>query len=81
MALGKPVLCFIRDDFESRLSNCPIVRCTREDLVERLSETLSETTDRATVGERGRAYAEREHASAGIAARLLALYRSLGARA
>jgi len=79
MALGKPVLCFIRDDFESRLTDCPIVRCTREDLVERLAETLSDATDRAALGERGRAYAEREHAASAIAGRLLALYRSLGA--
>ena len=77
MALGKPVLCFIRDDFERRLSDCPILRCTREDLTERLAETLSDATDRVSLGERGRRYAEREHAAAVIAARLLALYRSL----
>jgi len=79
MALGKPVLCFIRDDFESRLTDCPLIRCTREDLVGRLAETLSDATDRESLGERGRAYAEREHAALGVAARLLALYRSLGA--
>jgi len=79
MALGKPVLCFVRDDFESRLTGCPLVRCTRENLAERLAETLSEGTDRGTLGERGRAYAEREHAAPVIAARLLSLYRSLGA--
>jgi hypothetical protein len=80
MALGKPVLCFIRDDFESRLADCPLVRCTREDLAERLAETLSDATDRAALGERGRAYAEREHAAPVIAGRLLALYRSLEGR-
>ncbi|MGH7730184.1 MAG: hypothetical protein ACRENJ_02940 [Candidatus Eiseniibacteriota bacterium] len=81
MALGKPVLCFIRDDFEPRLHDCPIVRCTREDLAERLAATLSEATDRAALGERGRAYAEREHAAPVIAGRLLALYHSLGSGA
>ena len=79
MALGKPVLCFIREDFEPRLIDCPIIRCTRENLVERLAETLSDATDRGAIGERGRAYAEREHAAAVIAGRLVALYRSLGA--
>ncbi len=77
MALGKPVLCFIRDDFEARLTDCPLIRCTREDLVERLAETLSDAADRGAIGERGRAYAEREHAAPVIAGRLLDLYRSL----
>ena len=76
MALGKPVLCFIRPDFESRLRDCPIVRCTLEDLTERLAETLT-GADRASVGERGRAYVEREHAAPVIAARLLELYRTM----
>ena len=77
MALGKPVLCFIRDDFESRLRDCPIVRCRREDLADRLADVLSDATDRAALGERGRAYAEREHAAPVVAGRLLELYRSL----
>ena len=77
MALGKPVLCFIRDDFEPQLHDCPIVRCTKEDLAARLGEVLSEATDRRALGERGRAYAEREHAAPVIAGRLLELYRSL----
>jgi glycosyl transferase family 1 len=77
MALGKPVLCFIRDDFEPRLSDCPVVRCTEEDLAERLAETLSSAGTRRALGERGRAYAAREHAAPVIATRLLQLYRSL----
>ncbi len=79
MALGKPVLCFIRDDFEPRLTDCPLVRCTREDLAARLADTLADTTDRGALGERGRAYAEREHAAPVVAGRLLELYRSLDA--
>lgn len=79
MALGKPVLCFIRDDFEPRLVDCPLVRCTRETLVETLAETLSDATDRAALGARGRAYAGREHAAPVIAGRLVELYRSIGA--
>jgi glycosyltransferase involved in cell wall biosynthesis len=77
MALGKPVLCFIRDDFEPRLTGCPIIRCTKEDLADRLAETLAGGTDRAAIGALGRAYVEREHAAPVIAGRLLDLYRSL----
>ncbi len=80
MAMGKPCLCFIREDFEPLLRDCPIVRCTDEDLAGRLREILG-ATDRAALGEAGRAYAEREHAATAIAARLLDLYERLGAGA
>lgn len=80
MALGKPVLCFIRPDFEPQLHDCPIVRCTREDLVESLSRILA-GDERGAIGERGRAYVEREHAAPVIATRLVELYRGLGAKA
>ncbi|HEY3216980.1 MAG TPA: glycosyltransferase family 4 protein [Candidatus Eisenbacteria bacterium] len=78
MAMGKPVLCFIREDFEPRLDRCPIVRCTKEDLAERLAELLSDAALRRQLGQAGRAYVEREHAAPVIAGRLLDLYRSLG---
>ena len=75
MALGKPVLCFIRPDFEALLADCPIVRCTLEDLTERLAGALA-GGERGALGERGRAFVEREHAAPVIARRLLALYQS-----
>ena len=77
MALGKPVLCYIRDDFEPRLGDCPIVRCTKEDLAGRLAELLADAGARRVLGERGRAYVERVHAAPVIAAHLLERYRSL----
>lgn len=80
MAMGKPVLCFVREDFEPRLHGCPIVRCTKDDLAGRLAEVLSDATDRDALGRAGRAYVEREHAATAIAARLLDLYREIGAR-
>ena len=76
MALGKPVLCYIRPDFEPRLRDCPILRCHLEDLADRLAEALT-SADRAGLGEQGRAYVEREHAAPVIAERLLELYRSI----
>jgi glycosyltransferase involved in cell wall biosynthesis len=79
MALGKPVLCFIREDFERRLDRCPIVRCTKDNLAERLAATLSVGIDRARIGAMGREYVERVHAAPVIAARLRDLYRTLGA--
>ena len=78
MALGKPVLCFIRDDFEALLTDCPIVRAGIETLEERLAEVLASDALRAEIGGRGRAYVEREHAAPVIAQRLVTLYQSLG---
>ena len=77
MAMGKPVLCFIRDDFELRLDRCPIVRCTRDDLAEQLAELLADGPRRRALGEAGREYVERVHAAPVIARRLVDLYRSL----
>jgi glycosyltransferase involved in cell wall biosynthesis len=79
MALGKPVLCYIRPEFESRMSDCPIVRVTKDDLTERLAAVL-EGTDRARLGEAGRAFVERENAAPVVAARLIELYREMGAK-
>jgi hypothetical protein len=77
MAMGKPVLCFIREDFEPRLHECPIVRCGKDDLAERLGELLADEPRRRALGEAGRRYVEREHAAPVIARRLLDLYRSI----
>jgi glycosyltransferase involved in cell wall biosynthesis len=80
MAMGKPVLCFIREDFEPRLHDCPIVRCTKDDLAVPLAHVLSDAFDRVAAGEAGRAYVEREHAAPTLARKLIALYREIGAR-
>src|SRR5438105_3843196 len=75
MAMGKPVLCFIRPDFEPLLRDCPIVRCTLEDLPERLAELLGDPARCRALGEAGRAYVEREHAHTALARKLVELYR------
>ena len=77
MAMGKPVLCFIRPDFEARLRDCPIVRCTTVDLHERLAELLADPARARALGEAGRAWVEREHSHTRLARRLLALYESI----
>lgn len=79
MALGKPVLCYIRPEFEPRLVDCPIVRVTKEDLTGKLAAVL-EGPDRRRLGEAGRAFVERENAAPVVAARLLEMYREIGAR-
>jgi len=77
MALGKPVLCFIRPDFEPRLDDCPIVRTTKESLAGDLAAALADA-DRDRLGALGRAFVERENAAPVIAARLIERYGSIG---
>src|SRR6185503_18406726 len=79
MAMGKPVLCFVRDDFEKYLRECPIVRCTKDDLQAPLAHVLGDGFDRVAAGEAGRAYVAREHDAAMLARQLIALYAEIGA--
>jgi glycosyltransferase involved in cell wall biosynthesis len=80
MALGRPVLCFIRADFEPRLHDDPIVRTTKETLAADLAAVLADA-DREALGARGRAFVERENAAPVIARRLLATYERLAGAA
>jgi glycosyltransferase involved in cell wall biosynthesis len=77
MAMAKPALCFIREDFEPRLDRCPIVRCDAHTLADRLAELLEDGARRRQLGLAGRDYVEREHAAPRIARRLVELYESL----
>jgi glycosyltransferase involved in cell wall biosynthesis len=79
MAMGKPALCFIRDDFEPRLAGCPIVRCTRDSVERELDALLADGPRRRRLGEEGRAFVEREHDAKVVARRLVALYEEIGA--
>jgi len=78
MAMGKPAMAYIRPDFEPRMQDAPIVRTSVETLADDLAALLGDAPRRRALGEHGRAYVEREHESHVIAARLVALYRSLG---
>jgi glycosyltransferase involved in cell wall biosynthesis len=82
MALGKPVVTYLKDD-AVRLSEeaygirVPIVSATKETLVERLRPLVESPEERQRVGAESRAYAEQVHDADRIAARLLDLYARL----
>ncbi len=78
MALGKPVVGFLRPDFEERARalGLPLVRCTKEDVGEVVAALAKDPIRRAALGEAGRAYARRYHDASVIAARLVATYES-----
>jgi glycosyltransferase involved in cell wall biosynthesis len=80
MALGRPALAWIRDDFEPLAEGCPVVRITADTLADELAALLSDAPRRRRLAEAGRAWVEREHDAHVIARRLVALYESLGAR-
>jgi hypothetical protein len=80
MALSRPTLAYIRPDFEPRMHGAPVVRTSVETLADDLAALLEDTARRRELGEQGRAYVEREHEAHVIAARLVSLYQSLGAR-
>jgi hypothetical protein len=82
MALGKPVMCFVRrpDAYLLDPEACPIID-TPPDRIEPVLRDLA--TDRARVralGERGRAYIERYHTPERFAERLRLAYRRIGVR-
>lgn len=79
MAMGRPALAWIRDDFEPRLDRCPVVRITADTLSEDIAALLDDAPRRRALAEAGRAFVEREHDAHVIARRLVELYRSIGA--
>ena len=80
MALARPALAYVRPDFEPRLGDAPIVRTDVTTLEGDLEALLRDAPRRRALGERSRAYVEREHAAPVVAARLVETYRAAGAR-
>lgn len=80
MACGRPTLAYIRPDFEHRLKDGPVVRTSVETLAADLEALLGDTARRRELGERSRAYVEREHDARVVARRLVDIYHAAGAR-
>jgi glycosyltransferase involved in cell wall biosynthesis len=82
MALGKPVLTFLHDEAVRRTEEAfgvevPIVRATKETLVENLRPLVESPEKRRRIGAASRAYVERVHDIEQVADRLLAIYARL----
>lgn len=80
MACGRPALAYIRPDFEARLKDGPVVRTSAETLAADLEALLADAPRRRELGERSRAYVEREHDAHAVARRLIDIYRAAGAK-
>jgi len=82
MALGKPVVGYIRDEprelsAEAFGVELPIWNATKETLIERLRPLVASVEERRRLGQAGRAYVEQVHDADKVADRLLSIYRSL----
>jgi glycosyltransferase involved in cell wall biosynthesis len=82
MALGKPVVTFLREEAVWRSSEAfgipvPIVSATKDTLTERLRPLVADPAERRRLGAAGRAYVERVHDADRVAERLLELYARL----
>lgn len=77
MAMGKPVLCYLRDDVASQYDDeLPIINATPLTLTDVLAQTLADRDRFAEIGERGIEYVARCHGADVVAARALEAYRN-----
>lgn len=69
MALGKPVLCYVRDDLEElyisagllERGELPLVKCSPRDLIDVIEKLVVDRSELRAIGARGRAYVEKHH--------------------
>ena len=82
MALGKPVLSYLRGEAVQETERAlgvdvPIVPVTKETLRDRIAELTTSPDERRRIGALSRAYVEQVHDADKGADRLIAIYRSL----
>jgi hypothetical protein len=78
MALGKPVIAYIRDDLLSRFPpELPVYNANPDNLGQRLRELLENPALRHDLGARGRQYVEKYHAKEVVVQKLESIYASL----
>lgn len=78
MAMGKPVICYIRDDLISKYpQELPIVSANPDNIYNKLKMLIDNPKLIVELGGKGRKYAEMYHDSRKIAQQLLTLYKSL----
>lgn len=80
MALGKPVVCYLRDRFHEahrEWAECPIVSASPDTLEVELRQLALNPELRRSIGEAGPAYVERHHSLAVVGRELDAVYRQI----
>ncbi|MBO8156436.1 MAG: glycosyltransferase family 4 protein [Bacillaceae bacterium] len=78
MALGKPVICYIRPDLLKKYpEHLPIVNSSPDTIYDRLKELIMDPAKRYDLGVQGRKYAEKHHNPEKIARYLMNVYKQL----
>jgi len=78
MALGKPVLCYLKAPILPRLPiDFPVVNANQENLADVLEEFIVDGQRRHDIGRLGRAYIEKYHDAHVIAGELIEIYQDL----
>ncbi|MBI2267242.1 MAG: glycosyltransferase family 4 protein [Armatimonadetes bacterium] len=78
MALGKPILCFVREDLiPTYPAGLPVIPSSPDTLFQDLQNLLEDGSLRGRLGQRGREYAKTNHDSLKVARILLDIYNSL----
>ncbi|MDQ6421277.1 glycosyltransferase family 4 protein [Paenibacillus sp. LHD-117] len=78
MAMGKPVICYIRDDLRSTFPpGLPIVSANPDTIYEVLKDLLYRPEDWRRLGMVGRSYVEQNHGYGNVAQKLINVYKQL----
>lgn len=78
MALGKPVICYIRPDIQAKMpKELPIVSGNPDTLYDQLKFLIQNPDHRMQLGIDGRSYVEKHHESSIVIKQLLEIYQSL----
>ncbi|WP_247010101.1 glycosyltransferase family 4 protein [Halorientalis litorea] len=75
MALGKPAVCYIRDDLNS--DDVPVAEANPETLTDTLRELIRDPDKRARLGRDGREYVEENHDIETVTDQLVDLYEEV----
>ncbi len=79
MALGKPAVCYIREDLKSKHPpEFPIISATPRDIHDVLDKLISRRELLSEIGQLGRSYVEKYHDARIVAKELLEVYEELG---
>jgi len=77
MAMGKPVLSYIREDIEKYYPTLPILNTNPDTIYDNLKLLIENPELRRELGEKGRKYVEEMHDSKKIAKQMIELYKSI----
>jgi hypothetical protein len=81
MALGKPVVCYIKPSMVGKYApDCPIVNANQDNLREVLESLLNKGRVRHEIGRESRTYVEKYHDAAVLAHKLVEIYKEMMVR-